>query len=1436
MKKLVSLTYPQKSILLTEKFYKNTTVNNICGTAIIDSVLDFDALKQAIETVIKENDVFHIQLIQKANEVKQFISEKTIPDIEIIDIKDKLEVDQIENMLMAKHFSLFESALYEFKIFRFENGTGGFLLNIHHILSDGWTLGLTCRKIMKVYSNIKNNIASENVEFSYIDYAENEKEYFNSSKFLKDKEYWNELFSNNVNPAILPSDSSEKNTEFSCLGERLTFSIPKAKMKLINEYCNKNKLTVFNFFMAVYSVYISKIINSNEFSIGTPILNRTNFKEKNIVGMFVNVVPFKVNVEPDTDFISFANEISKETVSLLRHQKYPYQMLLEELRKKDSSVPNLYNIVLSYQLTKANNETEYKYSTRWAFNKNVTDDMTIQFLDLDEEGILTVCYDFKKLKYSNEYVKNMHSRIMEMINRILDTDKVLVKDIEIITKNEKNKLLVDFNDTDLKYNKNKNVIKYFKEMVKKYPEKEAVIFENRSMTYKELDEKSNILANSLKLEGAKYKDIIGICVNRSLELAIGLLAILKVGGAYLPIDPEYPEERIEYMLLDSGAKMLLSNKKTKKIINEKLNIKKVDIGLESTVYNRENVEIEENVKPEDLIYLIYTSGSTGKPKGVMLKHKNINNFLLGTKEIIKFAPEKVMVSITTICFDIFVLEFWGALTSGMTLVLANELEQNNSEKLNKVCLENNVKMIQTTPSRFKALLENKNTTEFIKNMTDIMVGGEGLPKGLVEKFENLTKANIFNMYGPTETAVWSTIKKIKSKNMITIGKPIANTKCYILDKDQNLLPTYTPGELYIGGDGVSNGYLNREELTKEKFVKSPFEKNQIIYNTNDLAYYTNSGEIVHLGRTDFQVKIRGYRIELEEIENKINQIPEILNNVVIADENQKYLICYYISEEEQDTNKITSILLKDLPNYMIPAVYFKIDRFPLTPNGKLDRKKLPKIKLETSNIEKGKTKTEKILSKIICKTLDVEEVDIDTPFMVLGLDSLGIIEVQTLLLQYNYNLNTQDFYKFTTIRTLAENIDSNNIEDKEQDAQIPDKFKHNMEELSELLDKKDLDNEVLGNVFLTGANGFIGIHLLNEILKTTDSRIYCLVRGKKDKLPKDRLIEQYKFYFDEDLSRELDKRLFVVDGSISEKNIGLDENIINEIRNNVSTIIHTAARVKHYGNYEDFKNINIEGTRNVAEFSFENNLRFIHISSISVSGNYLVKQDNRKVEFSENNLYIGQNYMDNVYVNSKFEAEKIVLEYMEKGLVAQIHRIGILSGRALDGKFQENINENAFYTRIKSMVVLGCVSTEMLEQKIEFTPVDTCSKAIINLAKNKIADNKVFHLYNHNFVEIKEIIDVLVSFGINIEKVSEKDFQERIVEISKGENAQVLFGIINDINNTKNSNISIDYNFSVNIKSEYTQKYLSLLKSEWKKIDKKYIEKIVKYMREVKFI
>lgn len=1436
MKKLFDLTYPQKSILLTERFYKNTPVNNICGTAIINEEVNFEALKKAVNSVIQDNDNFRIHLTQEKNEVKQYLAEAKDYDAEIVNIKEKEEIENIEKSMSQKVFSIFDNDLFEIKIFRLENNFGGFIVNIHHIISDGWTLGLVSRKIMGAYSKIIKNDEAEETKFSYIEYAENQKEYLNSEKFVKDKKYWMDCFKNNINPASLPSDKTINGSDLSCLGERLDFTISKTKMKAITEFCLNNGLTVFNFLMSIYSIYISKIINSTDFSIGTPILNRTNFKEKSIMGMFINIVPFRIKFDETTDFIEFASSIAKDTVSILRHQKYPYQLLLEEMRKSDSSIPNLYNIVISYQLTKANNECEYDYNTSWNFNKHSADDMSIQFFDLDEEGSLNVAYDFKKLKYSSDYVKNMHFRILELINKVLENKNILLKDIEVITTAEKNRILTKFNDTFIKYDKNKNVIKYFKEMVKRFPEKTAVICNNQKFTYKELDEKSDCLAMHLKNNGALPKNIIGLCVNRSLEMAVGLLAILKINATYLPIDPDYPKDRIEYMLEDSNAKMLLINEKTKNIIDDKIN--KIDISLNSEVFDKENIskiqnfEIEK-ILPEDLIYVIYTSGSTGKPKGVMLKHQNINNFLLGLKNRIDFDKNKVMVSITTICFDIFVLEFWGALTSGMTLVLANEKEQNNGTYLNKLCLENRVDMIQTTPSRFKILLENSDN-KFIENMTDIMVGGESVPKSLVDKLFSITKANLFNMYGPTETAVWSTIKCIKPKENITIGTPIANTKCYILDKDKKLLPSFIPGELYIGGDGVSNGYLNREELTNEKFVESPFEKGTLIYNTNDLAYFTEKGEIVHLGRTDFQVKIRGYRIELEEIENKINKIPEIKNSVVISDKNQRYLICYYISEEEINSNEIANILLKDLPNYMIPSVFCRLDKFPLTPNGKLDRKKLPKTELENSNLEKCKTKTEKLLFKIISKILKTEEIDINAPFITIGLDSLGIIEVQTALLSYNYVLNTQDFYRFNTIKQLAENIDNNIFIYQEQDAQIPVKFKHKFDEL--LLAKKATNNDILGNVFLTGANGFIGIHILHELLKNTDSNIYCLVRGKTKKASEERLIDIYKFYFDEDISKLINNKIFVFNGNILKGDLELSKTNLENIVSNTKTVIHTAAKVKHYGDYEEFRKINTEGTKNVAEFAFSNKLRLIHISSISVSGNYLVKQDNRNVEFTENNLYIGQNYIDNVYVHSKFEAEKIILEYMEKGLTAQIHRIGILAGRLSDGVFQNNIEENAFYSRIKSMVTLSCVSEKMLNQKIEFTPVDVCTKAIVSLAKENIADNKVFHLYNHNFINISDVIEILNSFGSNIKIVSENEFKNRIIEISKSKDSKFLLGIINDLDNSEKATSTINYNFSVNIKSEYTQKYLKLLKCEWNETNKNYIRKLINYMKKVNFI
>ena len=1023
-KNLYNLTNPQKSILLIDQFYPNTNVNNICGTVIVDEIVDFNILKKLMNHVVENNDSFRIHFTKSASEVKQYITDFNKFEVEILDIKNKEEINDVEKLVSQKAFNLFESNLFEFKMFRLPDKTGGFVLNIHHAISDGWSLGLISRKIMNTYAGFLHNNLEEIENHSYLNYIDDEKKYFNSEKFQKNKEYWNSLYKTIPAAGNLPSDLPNSSSDLSCKGERQLYSIGKTKLQYITEFCRTHNISVFNFLIAIYSIYISKITGLNDFTLGTPILNRSNFKEKNTIGMFINIVPLRITLNKNSDFVSFVNSIANNTLSLLRHQKYPYTSLLEDLRKQDASIPNLYNIVFSYQITKANNEADCKYSTRWAFNGSAADNLTIHFFDLDEKGIINVAYDYKKSKYSKNYIKNIHNRILEMIDEILKNPSIFIENIPFITNAEKSKILNDFNNTSIKYDKNQNVITSFIEQVKKFPNKTAIVCGDKKITYKELDKKSDILANHLILSGIKHQDIVGIMMNRSIEMAVSLLATLKVGAVYLPIDPSYPSDRIKYMLEDSNSKTILTNINTK--LN--LNINNIFVDFENEIFKSNSQKIKVTLKPEDLIYLIYTSGSTGKPKGVMIKHQNITNFLLGTKQVINFDSSKTMVSVTTICFDIFVLEFWGGLTSGMTVVLANEIEQNNPIALNKLCLENNVNMIQTTPSRFSALLENSEHNTFIKKMSVIMIGGESLPESLVNKISAITKASIFNMYGPTETAVWSTIKKITSSKNITIGKPIANAKCYVLDQDKNLLPPFTAGELYIGGDGISNGYLNKEELTNEKFICSPFEKNYLIYNTNDLAYFTDNGELVHLGRTDFQVKIRGYRVELGEIENKILSIPEISNAIVIADDTNKHLLCYYLGKNEIDTNKVSSYLLEDLPNYMVPSYFCKLENFPLTPNGKLDRKKLPKIDFKKSineNLVLPNTATEKKLYEIICEIVENNNFGITNNFFEIGLDSLSIMNLSAKIhSEFNLTLSINEIYKIINLQQLANFIDN----------------------------------------------------------------------------------------------------------------------------------------------------------------------------------------------------------------------------------------------------------------------------------------------------------------------------------------------------------------------------------------------------------------------------
>ncbi len=1439
------LTNSQKSIWVTEQYYKGSSVNTICGSAIIDEKIDFEKLEKSIQIVCKKHDNFKIKLKLKDGEIFQEFANEEVK-IEFINLANEKEFEKFRIKTIEKPFDL-KSQLFKFYIIKFENGKGAFMLNIHHLISDAWTLALICNDIIKTYSALKNNQKVETKAiYSYIDYITSEKEYQKSEKYQKDKKYWEEKYQTIPEVATIPGSKKEENNLHSVIGKRKQFKIEKTQVEKLKKYCKKNNISLFNFFMAIYAIYLSEISNLDDFAIGTPILNRTNFKEKNATGMFINMAPLRINLNGVKTFREFAKNIALESLGMLKHQKYSYQSLLEDLREKNKDIPNLYNILISYQITNAQTEEgNIKYKTEWTFNGCCAENMDIQIYDLNDTGNLNIAYDYKVSIYEESDIEKLHKRIECMILQVLKHENIEIKDIEIVTSKEKEKLIYQFNQTDFEYDKNKPIIKYFEEQVEKTPNNVAIVFENKKMTYRELNEKANSLATKLREEGVKNNSIIGIVYSRSFEILIAMLAILKAGGAYIPIAPDYPDDRIKYMLEDSNVKILLTSKQEENRI--KTVSKKICINLTNKeIYDKNKTNIENISKPDDLSYLIYTSGSTGTPKGVMLKQQNLSNFYNAMKEKIDYLKDgknHKIVSITTISFDIFGFETLISLTNGLTVYMTNENEQKVTMILEKFIKNNQIEIIQTTPSIMKFHLENLEHTENISSLKYIMLAGEQLPKTLVNTIEKkLPDVTIFNGYGPSETTIFSTVENVTNQSKITIGKPIANTQIYILNKNKKLLPDGMMGEIYISGDGVGKGYINKIEQTKNNYIPNPFIKEKIMYKTGDLGYFDSNGKIICCGRIDHQVKIKGLRIELGEVEECINAFKpdHLLKSVVIVkNDGKKSVLHTFITYPTKIcSEKLKQYLLKKLPNYMQPATITQIEKFPITPNGKIDRKLLQKYEIKKEDkvkYIKPRNSTEKVLVEIIKDKLELKEFGIDNNIFEFGADSLTVINIITELFKYNFNIKVNDIYKYKTVRKLYENIIINKkrVRLKEKDYDRFIKIEEKTKKFTKDIECKKINEKY--NIFLTGSTGFFGSHLISELLdnKENINKIYCAIRPRKNTTPKKRLLNKIKFYFGDKYNELFDKYIEIVECEIEKEQFNLNYSTYKKIQDNVDIVIHAAADVRHYGKYSQFVKSNIISTQNIVDFCKGKNIDLHYISTMTVSGNYLIRQDNQNTKFDENCFYIGQHFEENVYVKSKLVAESIVINNIDDKFNATIYRLGDLTGRYTDGGFQDNIEKNATYLRLKSILKIGAIPKNILNMDLEFTPIDFATQAIRKIIWSNNYSNRIFNIYNPNMIKTEELLKIIKKKGYMVKSLSNEKFINLVKNISKDKEKQkILVGIINDFTDNKD----LIYNYTIKQTNEITQKYLKNLDFQWKNVDENYIIKLLDYMKKVKFI
>lgn len=1029
-KDFYELTNPQKSIWYTEEVFKGTPIANITATVIIPQKVNFKLLERAINILIEKADSYRLKFSLEDNTAYQHIEDYSYVPLEIINVNSDEDLQTKVREIADIPFDVLDSFLYDFRLVKFPDCHGGFIIRMHHLISDAWSGVFNASEIVRFYSLLLEDKDTSDIVYpSYIEYINSEQEYVQSNKFNKDKAYWNALFETVPEVASIPANSNFSQNSNIGASSRKQFSISNELLDKINVFCKDKKISVFNFFMAIFATYLSKISSLEDVVIGTPILNRSNVKEKHTSGMFINTIPLKISLKKELTFDALASSISSNLFNMFKHQKYSYLSLLEDLRCSEGAISNLYDVFISYQNVRSSSKvSDIPFDIEWVHSNYTSDSLDIHIFDMNDSGSFDICYDYQTMKYAESDILDFHKRILHIVNQVLSTSDVLVDALEIITPEEKQKVVKDFNKKTLTYESSASIKELFEKQVELTPNVPAVVYNNQTLTYKELNEKSNILSNYLINQGVKKSDIIPVFLDRSIDLIISMIAIIKSGAVYLPISKDYPPERVNYILQNSNSKLLLTHSENLNSVNNISTILLDKFDYSGLSSKNNNINISE----DDILYIIYTSGSTGNPKGAKICNKNLNNFVSNFKNYFgKIDSSDRCLASTNVGFDVSIFEFFVTLLSGATLYL---YEENTITDIFKYCSEiaqNNITLLYIPPNILEEVYSILST--YPKVFVDkILIGVEPISSKTIQKYYNLNKnLKIVNAYGPTETTICATAvvlgKEILEKyTTIPIGEPLANLDLFVLDKNLNPVPISSPGELYITGDNVGKGYLNNEELTKKSFVKLPDSlSNEIAYKTGDLVKWNPDGTISFIARKDNQVKINGHRIELGEIENCICRFPNIEKSIVLVDDKQK-LIAYFSTKNSIALSDLRVFLQNKLPSYFIPNTFIEVENFKLTSNGKIDKKFLASIKAEKTVYEAPKTDFQKQLAKLFEKVLGTSNISINDNFFEIGGDSLSAIKLCIQIQsEFNVRLSVKDILENPILKDLSDIIQKN---------------------------------------------------------------------------------------------------------------------------------------------------------------------------------------------------------------------------------------------------------------------------------------------------------------------------------------------------------------------------------------------------------------------------
>ena len=1363
-------------------------------------------------------------------------------------------------------FNLDLTPLMRLSLIHLDNNTYQFIWSCHHLILDGWSTALILKQVLDSYQALsKGKIASLKPTRPYGDYVA----WLRQQDLSEAKEYWQKVLEGFTVPTPLEL-GKWGNGEVGRWGEK-SLKVSLKTTKVLKAFAKQHQLTVNTLIRGAWALLLSRYSGEDDVVFGATSSGRPPnlVGSESMVGLFINTLPVLVKVPADRSLISWLQTLQSQQIEA---QQYEYTPLIQVQQWSD--VPKdlpLFESILVFE-----NYPVDASIAEFGIEMEIEETQSIESTNypltisagLSEELALEILYD--RAFFDAATVKRILGHLQHLLTEFVTQPEANLADLSILT-NEEQQILVDWNSNRVNYPDNLCIHHLFERQAAKTPNAIAVVAEPEQLTYQELNRRAQELANYLQSIGVKPEVIVGVCLERSLKAIIAILAVLKAGGAYLPLDPAYPQQRLEHIIQDAKISIILTQTQLQA---------KIKSCVTATENNIQIISLDSNFKsspaslqpytpiptPKNLAYVIYTSGSTGKPKGVAIAHKNLVNFTRVAVQEYEIDSRDKVLQFASLSFDASVEEIYPCLIAGGTLVLRSQAMGYSPSLLLEKCGNYGITVLDLPTAFWHLLTEelaNNPELQLPESIRLVIIGGEAVNPHKVTTWNRLVgnTCQLINTYGPTETTVVATTYKIPQQldnlSTIPIGKPLPNLKTYILDKNLQPVPIGIPGELYIGGAGVAREYLNQPKLTKEKFINNPFLEvksnnltsstpftsllpyfpTPLLYKTGDKARYLPDGNIEFLGRIDNQVKIRGFRVELSEIETLLHQHPAVKQAVVVLRQDVDHetkLIAYLVLKKNSTDKAIRRLgasliafrdfLQQQLPEYAIPSAFIFLDKLPLTINGKIDGDSLPTPDLVNSEIKPDfvapRTAVEKQMAEIWQEVLGVSQVGIYDDFFKLGGHSLLIVRLfARIRAVLQIDLPFQHLFDAPVLIDFVEKLEKNQTGRQNLDLNKEAVLDSDIS----LQDRQFNYPDKINNIFLTGATGFLGSFLLAELLQQTEADIYCLVRADNEEAGKQKIeqsLVNYLLWQD-----SFSKRIIPVVGDLSQACLGLSDVKFQSLAESIDAIYHNGAWVHHAMPYSTLKSANVLGTQEILRLASTEKIKPVHfISTISVfsgvnhSTSQIISETTKIDDFAA---------PEGGYVQSKWVADKLVTLGRDRGLPVTIYRPGGISGDTTTGVF----NPNDFLYRL----LIGCIELGAIPQGDvldSLMPVDYVSRAIVNISLRSESLGKAFHLVSRDRLNFSIFTNLIRDFGYQLQEVNEKQWQAKLTEIAENQPENPLYPLISLLYSSVNAQNTVSLEFD----SQNTLKALGKTGVSLPPMDEKLLHTYLSYLHNNGFL